>query len=367
MKDVILHLPSWLTTATHNAVPKPPAKVTVFYFITGNPGLIGYYEEFLDFVTKGRKGRECIVAGASLGGFEIQSNTPTTATTIEARLCEELICPEGFKGKDIYDLQNQINLSYTRLAKLIETLTKQFEVVKDVPFQVLLAGHSVGAYIALELVRLQHEASVLMSAPVEPQFSIAATFLLTPTIHNISESSSGRIATPVLGYLPFLPSILQLGTSGLTTILPMPWLRGIVMRATGMKSAKAVDTTAGFLRTPGAVKQALYMAGCEMREIGEDRWTEEVWGVVDAAKPGEGAGIETSWKSPKHYFLFAKEDHWVADVTRNAIVNSMWGKATVLVDVDKELGLVHAWCLQQNNVVAGIVNEWIDEILGNES
>jgi len=275
-----------------------------------------------------------------------------------------MLWPKGFERKDIYDLRDQIELCYRRLVQLIGNLKSYVGSIDDATvFQVVLAGHSVGAYIALEIVRRQHEDIMLKSKSPGALFSIIATILLTPTINNISHSSSGRIAAPVLGYLPFFSSLLQLGTSSLTAILPTSWLHGIVERITRMKNAHAVNTTVGFLQTPGAVREALYMAGCEMQEIGEDQWTDEVWGAVNAAEPVKDNISEMIWFAPKHYFLFAKEDHWVADVTRDSIMKTMHDRATVLVDENQKLGLVHAWCLQQNGTVAEVVNGWIDEIL----
>lgn len=155
-----------------------------------------------------------------------------------------------------------------------------------------------------------------------------------------------------------------------------------------MKSDVMVDVTASFLERGGAVRQALDMAGWEMREIGVGRWEEAIWGVVkgdeeedvgegkeNGRKGGKGsteddgnasgtAGVP--WKPPLHHFLFAKEDHWVADDTRETIISSMNGRAKILVD-DGELRLVHAWCLEQSEMVAGIVGDWVEEVVFRSS
>lgn len=424
MKDVILHLPSWLlsetsrsplpasarsTTATstpnNTASPSSPTsirritKVRILFFITGNPGLIGYYDDFLALLAQAQEektvekegssstgeGRRCvIVAGASLGGFFAAQDTDededSTFISTERRgqgqrqgrdvkkITQQLLLPDPLKTKDIYDLQDQINLSYLRLLSLVENLRKEFQrTIGNAAYEVILAGHSVGAYIALELVRLHYEASVSEVESRDCMFDILATFLLTPTIHNISQSSSGRIATPILDHLPFFPALVQLAASGLATTLPISWMQNIVRRVTGMENSSAVETTTDFLRLPGAVKQALYMAGCEMREIGEDKWTEEIWGAVDAAASANEMKLHNRWMTPKHFFLFAREDHWVANATREAIANKMRGRAVMLIDSEGLLGIQHAWCLHQSDTIAGIANRWIDELFDEVS
>jgi len=149
----------------------------------------------------------------------------------------------------------------------------------------------------------------------------------------------------------------------------------------------ALEATVAFLRVPGAVKQALHMARSEMAEIGRQEWREEVWGASGgsdeahstglwqgSADAGDSSHINTSakdricWKAPKHYFLFAKQDHWVADATRDSIVKAMGARATIVVDEPEqgEKGLVHAWCLDQSEMVANIVDGWLKEVIDRD-
>ena len=270
-------------------------------------------------------------------------------------LDRDLILPQGFDNQ-IYSLQRQINLSWQRLLILLRRMRVDYGL-DDVPIDVSLIGHSVGAYIALEMVRKHHEELKSGIASVE-SFNIVSTMLLTPTIQDIAQSSSGRIATPILSTLPFFPALLQLGSSALTSTLPVSWFEGLVATVTGMKNPDALRTTIKFLQLSGAVKQALYMARCEMADIGVSDWEDEIWGAVDNVGAVDDDDGNTKWESPKHFFLFAKEDHWVAQSTRDAIEQSMEGKAVIIID-DGSLGLVHAWCLDQSRVVAEIVNKWL--------
>ncbi|KAK5077303.1 hypothetical protein LTR64_005214 [Lithohypha guttulata] len=377
MQDVILHLPSWLT-GTSSSTRSQLDGVTIIFFVTGNPGLIGYYEQFLQLLCTTGVGKDSIVAGASLGGFdkgmnsvwrlEDEGSEGNTSDNVQ-HFQSQFQHPPGFEPRNegIYDLQDQIKLSHARLSYLARWVRDNHARVADMPIQVILVGHSVGAYIALEVVRMQHEASLSMSnvAPISvSDFRIVATMLLTPTIHNIAHSPSGRIATPVLSNIPFFPTLVQAGAGLLTSAMPASWLGGLVGRITGV-TGSALNITTDFLQTPGAVRQALHLARCEMLEIGENQWSEEVWGMNEQERQMNEGRYEV-WRSPKHYFLFAKEDHWVADKTRDAIVESVNGRSEVIVDEDGKLGLVHAWCLKQNGLVAGIVNKWIEDALREE-
>ena len=393
MRDVILHLPQWLTNAKDATSPpfKSASNLTLIYFITGNPGLIAYYSTFLKLLAEGA-GKNAIVAGASLGGFEV-SGLNASVNTLE----NELLHPPLFSRQSLYDLQGQVNLTYERLTALVSNIKTTYPVASTDgnPIQVILIGHSVGAYIALQLVHRQHALHTSQRYDWKPDATITATMLLTPTIQDIANSTSGKLATPLLSNIPFFPALLQLGASALTSTIPISWLRSLVSRITGMRSGSdALNATVQFLRTPGAVNQALYMAGCEMREIGREEWKDEVWGAAvteqtealtqdgterlqsDGEKEGSVADAESKrpeavvtaqsrnsaqWTAPKHYFLFAMEDHWVADETREAIVQAVGGRAKVVIGEPRgdEKGLVHAWCLEQSELVAETVNSWL--------
>lgn len=425
MQDVFLYLPPALSSARPSSTP-PLKSLNIVYFITGNPGLIAYYDTFLTLLSSHSSGpdappsRSAVIAGANLGGFfnepaaaqpdpgdkhDTSVETLSVNDTAVTALKRSLLIPPHFAHKTIYSIHDQITLTESRINALVHGLREHFPTIvgQETPINVILAGHSVGAYIAIEVVRNRAETFRLARlSPDDPStqqpksrqtWHISCTILLTPTIIDIAHSTSGRIATPLLSWLPQFPTLVQLAASTVIGSLPVSWVKAAVRRVTGMKSEIAVEATVGFLGMRGAVRQALGMAGEEMREIrGGDGWGEEVWGAMkvvegDPLKEAEDSktegryrrrgGKETpmeragggvaEWKAPRHFFLFAREDHWVADVTRNAIVERMKerGEASVKVDGEegKGLGLVHAWCLEQNEAVAEIVGKWIEEVL----
>lgn len=481
MPDVFLHLPAHLT---QRQIPRcSPHTITILFFIPGNPGLIDYYRPFLTLLANGRSSchdRPVVIAGASLGGFEDKqkrersspsssprpSIRPADAYASDAKRDEnssatschsesdlavkygneedvQLLYPISFSPKDIYNLTDQIELTYARLNGLVTWLDGLLPLeAREAAVEVLVVGHSVGAHIGLEVLRKHYHESMkttkmtttttddvapgernrsdrtpkendgdehhsacetfdpvvdtnpnvnidtarettpsssptTRTPPTRP-WTIKGTILLTPTIQDISLSPSGRIATPILTSTPWTPGpVLQLAASTLTAALPPPWLRALVRRATGIQSTAMLDVTLDFLRRPGAVRQALHLARFEMLQIGRGEWRDAVWGATataTAAAAGAGADAETKtaaadddddddgWRAPTHHFLFARADHWVADETRDALVASFGGSATVVVD-DGDLGLAHAWCLEQSAVVAGIVDEWITHLV----
>lgn len=381
--DVFLHVPDLSDNHTHDTASEN--LLSLVFFIPGNPGLISYYHTFFELITQSRP--DLAIAGFSLGHFE--TDRPITQTE---SLRNTLLFPPSFSEKppgQPYTLRDQIQLCYARLEWLIYHLHMQFCLTRPGrKLNVILAGHSVGAYIALELVQIQHELTrpsfalphnnTNGSTTFRTSFTITATLLLTPTIENIARSQSGVVATPLLTWLPFFPILLQAGASALTCILPQFWLRTVVQRVTGMKSDRNLDTTISLLQTSGAVRQALFMARYEMLEINENTWADEVWGAASSAvddgavhhpmrstdaAPVRGEETHVLWKAPKHFFLFAKQDHWIADATRDSIVKAHEGRARVVIDTDGEMSLVHAWCLDKNDTVAGIVVAWLSEIV----
>ncbi|KAJ4502801.1 hypothetical protein HRR83_009172 [Exophiala dermatitidis] len=517
--------------------------LTLVFFITGNPGLIGYYRPFLSGIVEnlnldlddqmgrhshghGRGRGPVVVAGFSLGGFEVESgsgqaqggsgsdgdghgdgneNENDEGSQDQDAWLRKLMYlsssssneqvyswPEPATRKPncseqrqrLYSLRDQIELSYARVEKLVSSLStiaslgsrneedassytsrledKDKSSSGNANVNVILMGHSVGAYIALEIVRLWNERHSHTNTNTQSQThtydhdhnqaassktTTASTFnnsnnssskvstwtpiaciLLTPTIINIHESPSGRLATPLLttSYLS-IPNLAQILVHLQTSLLPRKALSWLIQKVTNQKqNSHGLETTLTFLtKCPMGVKQALYMAGDEMREIRGDKWGEEVWGAAAAtaatASPSTSTSTSTSTSkqsltkssaSPRLYFWFAKSDHWVADLTKQEIQKTRGGGGVVEKDCfhfnipgindhnnlngignatatarEEEVqfkqhnkpnqapmtkicetdGLVHAWCLDQSEFVARRVSGWVREILDSTS
>ena len=81
----------------------------------------------------------------------------------------------------------------------------------------------------------------------------------------------------------------------------------------------------------------------EMKEITEDRWDEDIWGVANPKPENQNL---------KLIFYFGQNDHWVADHTRDNLIaarafqegtSSAW-KPKMLVDHE---GIPHSFCISK--------------------
>ena len=81
------------------------------------------------------------------------------------------------------------------------------------------------------------------------------------------------------------------------------------------------------------------MATSEMQDITSDKWADDVWGVSTAQEP-----------LAKLFFYFGRQDHWVAERTRDEIIE----RRSRTADRDGpemfvcEEGLPHAFCLSMS-------------------
>lgn len=402
--DIFLHVPASPDSITQAAAKIPPS---IIFFVTGNPGLIAYYHTFLSILSTTTPTSECVVAGFSLGGFEIDDHhvgDEQHPARYPDHGLETLQFPDGSpdSGK-IWSLEEQIDLTERRVRALVKSIYNLYDNKGILDYgggrertqklEVILLGHSVGAYIVLEL--LSRHAEERKSKQVNDgrlvesvDFNIKGAILLTPTILDIARSQSGRVLTPLVEYVPGFAMLVAAAARGMRTVLPRAWLRELVKRVTGMPGQdgdasgtrmSTLDATVAFLRSVKGVRQALEMAGEEMRTIREDKWGEEVWGAAnivmyggkkdgDVAVEGKGHGTRTA----KLVFYFAKADHWIADQTRDDLLKLRgkldgegedWKPRMV---VDKEDGLLHGWCIRQSELVAGKVRGWIEEILDED-
>lgn len=169
---------------------KPP--VTIF-FITGNPGLIGYYHTFLSLLSS--KLAACTpdtrfqVYGHSLSGFEIDDST--FGSTSDAPKAE--LRPEADARNDYYDVEGQISFVQRRLDEFLSIHGGSGQAGKRQ--KVILMGHSLGTYIAMEVLRRHRErqkAAAAISATADVDFDIIGGVMLFPTVVDIAKSPSGR-------------------------------------------------------------------------------------------------------------------------------------------------------------------------------
>lgn len=153
--------------------PSGSSDTYLIWFITGNPGLISYYTTFLNsfslLLAKSQPSSRFHIFGSSLDGFE--------ASSLSA-------------NKDqCYSLQDVISLTGYRLQGYVRMQNKS-----EKPMKVIFVGHSVGAYIALELIRKWQEGGLGRTSG-QGGIRILGACLLFPTVTHIAKSPSGRKVT----------------------------------------------------------------------------------------------------------------------------------------------------------------------------
>ncbi|KAI2622808.1 hypothetical protein GGS26DRAFT_246512 [Hypomontagnella submonticulosa] len=318
-----------------NSFNETQARNILIFFISGNPGLIDYYQPFLSTLRRlldEAASLQCIrfqIYGQDLAGFRDDDHEPFTS-----------------KNKP-YNLEYQIQHTLAGL----ERLRVESGPSKGQPYdEVLLIGHSVGAYIALELFH-----RLLRNPDLASHVNLASGILLFPTIHHISSSPTGwkldlLRRTPVLG-----DSAYRIAQAFLRCF-PQSALHWVVRRIMGF-SAYGAEVTTQWLKSRDGVWQALHMGMDEMKVIGEDRWDDELWEIAHDAKSHDKI-------VPKFFFYFGKHDHWVANHYRDEFIQKRQKQVDRTKLIVDESNIPHAFCINHSEVVAEKVGTWIAQIYG---
>lgn len=310
--------------------PHKPWAHALVYFVPGNPGLIEYYNSFLKFlrVLLDRSQREVAydIYGRSLYGFHDDDHVPFTNS-----------CPP-------YSLEEQILKAYANVAeRRIEDSAKPGENGKPYDF-VVIAGHSVGAYITLEIFHRHHH-----NPSLARHLKLYHGILLFPTVTHIAKSPSGKRLNALNEY-SFLGRNVHHLAKALLLPFPNALLRFVCRKLMGF-TPEAARITVEFLRSRDGIWQGLHMGKDEMATISDDRWDEELWEVFHDAE-------EHRHQLPKFMFFFAKEDHWVANDVRDEFIQKLethanregpeHKKGRTEIVVDQEGNVPHAFCTRES-------------------
>lgn len=257
-------------TSILNLKPQITSPLTpLFVWIPGNPGILQYYQEMLQRLHEKNDSWEILAishAGMSLEDHNIQNSRA-----------------------EIYTLKEQIQHK-------VEVIN-QFSS-PDRPL--IIMGHSVGAYMA------QH-------AIVDDKLlgKVVQLGLITPTIIDINLSQKGTQMTRGFYWIKGLPSIAAWTSdvifNKLSFITYTEYLISFLMGSD--RNSIPVMTSKAFLQNSEVVKQVLGLASFEMEQIRDD-WPFQKK-VVDFCNARD---VQT-------WFLFSENDHWVADSTRQALID----------------------------------------------
>lgn len=293
----------------------------LIYFISGNPGLIEYYNPFLSTLhtllessstTRPRTRPVSIhIHGSNLAGFDDNDH-------------EEPFSPTN----PPHNLAYQIKYLLSDLA----SVKVQAEGPRNgTDFDdVIVMGHSVGSFLTLEVFNRHLHGQI-------ESVNLRAGILLFPTVTHIAKSPSGR-RLDLIRSTPFLDNYAHRVAKGFVDLVPAAALGWIVQRVLGFPK-QAADVTVRFLRSRDGIWQAIHMGKDEMKVIGEETWKEEMWEIAD--EPGTG-GV------PKFYFYYGRGDHWVADECRDQFIakrnEHKKGRTSIVVDEDD---IPHAFCISE--------------------
>ncbi|KAJ9295504.1 hypothetical protein DTO271G3_5960 [Paecilomyces variotii] len=360
--------PNLFLSNTSSSSKTDDVPTTTVFFISGNPGLISYYHDFLSLVSEklvsedeGSSGFR--IYGASLGGFDVGDRKEEDKN--EKKGSDD---PSTLIPGHLYSLEEQIDFVEKKLHALMRDSTSSEPepmnprratrsataiAQKADKQKVILIGHSVGAYIAMEILRRHREEEKMGDGEVleEGSFDIIGAVLLFPTVIDIAKSAAGKRLTWLLYFIPQLALVASLVVKVLTFIFPDWALRFLVRLVMGNPPSSAVESTLSFLKSERGVRQALHMAADEMRTITSDKWSDDIWGTSRAGKPPS-----------RLVFYFGRNDHWVAERTRDEIIESRGSKdgPTMIVCEDS---IPHAFCIRHSSVMARKVARFIKDIV----
>lgn len=194
---------------------------TTLFFISGNPGLVGYYYPFLSLLAEylgcptgdydsGRVSYQ--IYGCSLGGFEVDEDAGVRISVKSGSQPASHGLAEKNTTRNssarLYNLEDQIRFVQGKLTALMHEINANAQKPPR-KRKVVLMGHSVGAYIAMEVVRRHREASSNMNCRAHPgsdsveeshaahpvDFDIVGGVMLFPTVVDIAHSPSGQKLT----------------------------------------------------------------------------------------------------------------------------------------------------------------------------
>jgi len=168
----------------------------LIFFITGNPGLIAYYETFLSHLhallstlPAAQSGNASFdVCGRSLKGFETTEGKNELHGWADVSASQPGTHPP-------FGLQAQIEEIEGSVRKLVQ---EEIRSGREAP-KVILMGHSVGSYILLEVLRRHRERMAAWKSNCDKipdeGLRIVAGICLFPTVTHIGKSTSGRRLT----------------------------------------------------------------------------------------------------------------------------------------------------------------------------
>ncbi|KAE9621736.1 putative lipid droplet-associated hydrolase, alpha/Beta hydrolase [Lupinus albus] len=216
-------------------------------FVPGNPGVILFYKDFVEYLFE------------LLGGIASVTAIGNVSQT-----------KKNWEHGRLFSLQEQIDHKVDFIR----------EELKNTEIPIVLIGHSIGSYISIELFK---------RSPDKVKYCIGLYPFLTLNPHSVKQIVIGKIAESRIlsAALSFL--IASLG------LLPARALRFIVRKYLGKSwSSNAIEATCSHLFQYHTMRNVLYLAMTEFSEFSE---AAPDWTFIRERKA-------------QFAFLFGDDDHW---------------------------------------------------------
>lgn len=275
----------------------------LIFIIPGNPGFSSFYLPFAKALYS-LTNRCFPVWTMSHAGHALAPKDTKILTASE----------DAQEIKDIYGLHGQIE---HKLAFLRTHVPKEVKL--------MLIGHSIGSYIALQILKRA------------PELPVIHTFLLFPTIERMAESPNGRIATPLLCWFRY-----ALYVTGYLLLKPCPEkIKSLLIRM----GLQVMNLKTEFLQTdilqPFCLANVAYLGGQEMMQVvkRDDEIIKE-----HLSKLTFYYGTTDRW-CPKKYYEDIKKDFPKGDIRLC------------------EKNIPHAFILHFSQEMADMVADWLKDNL----
>ena len=305
------------------AVEAAPAQPAVhFFLITGNPGTVYFYPRFLARLYQ-LSNRSLHLHSLSFAGHHSPATLKLAASAASA------------SSQPLYDLQYQLDVWLAYLRDWLQRLEQEAE--QGQASQVVLCGHSIGAWMALELADQLGSDRVLHS------------FLLFPTLSHMARTPAGRrLQYPFAYGRPLLVPLAGL----LAALVPSAALRWLVRANLSLTSSctsasqrAELDETAAVVAElfgPRVVAQCLYLAHSELQTVVDERPAHSA--LMAAGRATLLSGTADEW-----------DPAWLQEDRRRRIPG--------LREVRMEAEVKHAFVVGSSERVAEVVWQELQKVL----
>ncbi|KAL2917091.1 hypothetical protein HK105_203155 [Polyrhizophydium stewartii] len=227
-----------LTEVLHIPATQPGPVRNVLVFIPGNPGIIGYYHDYLETLHRLSGGNIEVFGCTYPGQSQYLANHEQRVLSLDEQVQHKIAFYDAVSRR--VDAHERAG----RAAGLGEVAARP---------RVFLAGHSLGTYVILQL--LKHR----------PTARIDKILALFPTLHSLAKTPMGRQMSWVV--MPGVRHTVYAAIAGLRSLVPVEYLRAIVAAVTGHKG-RALGVTSRLVH-PHSAASSLYLGACEMAQIRE--------------------------------------------------------------------------------------------------